>query len=272
MKTLSNQCVCCESTQSRLYKIINQYTLNRCNECSLVYLTNPDEEDVNFIAKVENNEVEFWSVPKLFLKYDFIFNKFFKIRLDRLRKYSSCKNIFDIGAGYGFWQKFVTERGFHCNSIEPDLSCYEYANKELNINEIEHKRFEDFSTNKKYSIITMIDVLEHLNEPKNMLSKAHSMLDTEGLIYIQVPNVLGLKIPYGHNLGLPFHLWQFNKKSLYKLLENSNFEPLEYWTGVQGIIGKHENGGPLIYDKFLWGFANIFKCGNRIQVVARKLD
>jgi 2-polyprenyl-3-methyl-5-hydroxy-6-metoxy-1,4-benzoquinol methylase len=269
MKTSFN-CVCCNSSSTRFYRQELHYILNKCKSCSLVYLTNADHEDVEFITQVENNEVEFWSVPNLFHKYDSIFKGFFNQRLERIKKYNNGNKYFDLGAGYGFWQQFLMDEGNICDSIEPDNSCYKYAKEEFHIANITHTRFEEYQTNNKYNAITMIDVLEHLNEPKKMLYKTREMLEENGVIYIQVPNVLGLKIPWGHNLGLPFHLWQFNKKSLYKLLENSGYEPLEYWTGVQGIIGKHEKGGPSIVDKTLWAFANIFKCGNRIQVIARK--
>ena len=117
----------------------------------------------------------------------------------------------------------------------------------------------------------MFDVLEHFESPDEMLKKAYDMLNPGGHLYVQVPNVLGAKLPYGHGLGLPYHLWQFDPQSLKRLL-SKRYEVLAHWTGVQGVIGEYEKGGPSLYKRIIWQLAKVTGRGNRLQMIAKRSE
>lgn len=270
MKTLYRTCCICANSSCEVYRTIGEYTLFKCKKCTLIFLRDYFEKDIDFISHVENKKVEFWSTPKLFKKYKKIFYSFYKIRLNRIRKYTDKINFLDIGAGYGFWHNYLLEHQYNCHSVEPDNDCCIYARNEFGLPNYHQARFEDFAPGCTYDVITLIDVLEHFENPRDIIKSAYLSLNDSGIMFIQVPNVTGFKIPWGHNWGLPFHLWQFNKKSLYCLLRECGFEPLEYWTGVQGVIGKLEQGGPSHLDYLKWFVGKKIKLGNRLQVIARK--
>ena len=271
MKILSRKCCTCSDGNDFFYKKIDEHVLHKCKTCSIVFLKDITKKDTDFIPNAIDENIEYWSTPHLFQKYKELFESFFQIRINRIKKYAPSGLLLDIGSGYGFWQKYVNQNGFVSYGIEPDRSCFDYATNELTLENFFQTRFEDFEQKDLYDVITLVDVLEHFDSPYLTLRKVHKLLYSKGIIFIQVPDVLGFKIPLMHNLGLPFHLWQFNKKSMTNLLNKSGFELLEYWTGVQGVVGKYESGGPSLIDKAKWSIARKIKRGNRLQIIARKV-
>lgn len=270
-RTLSRPLACCcGSSASKPYKIIEKFPLVTCQSCGLIRLKEVQCEAVDFLEDVKKDDgLEYWGFPTFHKKYEFIFNHFFHERFERIKKaYLVEGRWFDIGSGYGFWQKFLDDKKIMNAGIEIEKKAVEYA-QTLNV-DIEHISIEKFTTNETFVVITMCDVLEHVEKPDEILQKCYDLLAPGGLLYIQVPNVIGLKYPYKDSLGLPHHLWQFDPPTLINLLTKENFHICEYWTGVQGVIRYYEQGGPSLYRQFLWKMARLLRRGNRLQVLVRK--
>lgn len=62
--------------------------------------------------------------------------------------------------------------------------------------------FEDFNPSKKYDVIMMTHILEHMDHPIDLLKKARSWLKPEGLIFLAVPNCNSLHRYIGVELGM----------------------------------------------------------------------
>lgn len=272
----NNCCICNSSESSRFYRQVDEHRLMLCQKCDLVYLDEFDFDVEDFIKDSEQSadaKVEFWSVPNLYDKHQKVFDHFFQQRLERIQKYNLPLNsALDIGIGYGFWANYLRE---HCQleveGIDIESTAIDYCQSKYEL-EARLQSYESFETDKKYDALFMFDVLEHFANPQAMLEKAKSMLTENGFIYIQVPNVLGFKIPYGHGLGLPYHLWQFDHKNIQKLFKEVNLEVIQYWTGNQGIIGHYERGGPSLLTQAMWKVGNFFKRGNRLQVIVKPIS
>lgn len=266
-------CICDKKDRTKKFKIIDQYQLNRCDRCSLVFLEESKANLTEFIEDSKIQQVEFWSFPDYYKKYQEVFDGFFHQRLARLKQYDLPKGRFlDVGIGYGFWAKYLENAGYEVIGLDFSEEVVCYAKDQLGL-EAQHLDFEHFETEEKFAAIFMFDVLEHFKNPDQMLQKARGLLMEGGVIYIQVPNVLGIKVPYGHSLGLPYHIWQFNPKSLKRLLGKTKLaHKVKYWTGIQGVIGVHERGGPSMLTSLIWRLANLLKIGNRVQIIGQKWE
>lgn len=270
---IKNKCCICGPQRVQKIKTIGEHQIVRCLNCKLIFLEEYPDTLFKFLSdsKPENqNDVEFWSFPNLYQKYKQVFDDFFKERLTRIEKYSRFqkKEFLDIGIGFGLWAKFLIKNGYKGEGFDISPESIKYCkSQDLTC---EENSVENFSTTRKYSLICMFDVLEHLENPVEVLQKIKKMMHNDSLLYIQVPNVIGFKFPYNHSLGLPYHLWQFDRATLKKLLAQNGFEILEDWTGIQGVIGKYEQGGPSTMLKVAWKIANFFKIGNRIQIIVKK--
>ena len=84
----------------------------------------------------------------------------------------------------------------------------------------------DLSKNKinetNFNLITMVQVLEHLDEPKKEIIELKNCLNEEGVIYAEVPNL------YGFPLSDEAHKIAFSKNSLIKIFLDSGFEILNF--------------------------------------------
>lgn len=276
MKTSSNYlncCVCRTNKFSTKYKKIDGFELLLCKACGLIFLDKVSINPETFLKDADQREpeikAEYWGYPEYFKKYSHLFNHFFEERLLRIKSCSPPKGEwFDVGSGYGLWQTFLKDKEIENSGIEIENNAYNYT-RSINL-KTELVSFENFKPKKTYSVITMCDVLEHIEDPAMALEKAYKMLEPGGLLYIQVPNVIGFKIPYGDHLGLPHHLWQFSPAPLKKLSEQAGFKLIDYWTGTQGVVRYYENGGPRFYHRALWFLAYQLKIGNRLQVLLQK--
>lgn len=272
--TRENLCCICESTANeKFYKQVNDYSLFHCQNCDFHFLKNVRSVNSQFIEDVtsnDNEEMEYWSFPNLFEKHKSIFEGFFDQRLQRLTKFCTSKNwkVLDVGAGYGFWTEYLKNKGHTVSGIDISKETLSYTKKEK-LDYIRDCSYEHFQSEDTFDQIHMFDVLEHFENPRQMLAKTKKYLNNDGLLYIQVPNVIGFKYPYKHSLGLPHHIWQFSPQSLAKLLDSCGYEVLEYWTGIQGVIGRYEEENVTFLTKLAWWLANKIKRGNRVQVIAR---
>lgn len=270
-RTLSKALSCyCGESAHRNYKKVSNYQLVTCEFCRQVRLDSVHIDPTNFLTDVTSNiGVEYWGLPDFYKKHEAIFIYFFQERYERISCFMETNGPWlDVGGGYGFWQMFLNNKGHENIGLEIEKKAVEYA--QMNGVKVEHRSIEKFQTDQKFAVITMCDVLEHVENPQEILKKCHDLLIPGGVLYIQVPNVLGVKYPYGSSLGLPHHLWQFTSSGLLNLLVREKFKILNHWTGIQGVIRHYEAGGPGVLRKFLWDIARKFKVGNRLQVLVKK--
>ena len=85
--------------------------------------------------------------------------------------------------------------------------------------EIKHKISKFQKNNNKYNFITLVHVIEHLDDPGKELKKLiDKNLLLNGLLYIECPNMFALP------LYDPTHLMAFNLEALMSLVQDYNME------------------------------------------------
>lgn len=157
--------------------------------------------------------------------------------LDLLARHG-CKTgrLLDIGAATGFFLNLARGRGYETMGVEPGGQAVAQArSKELNV---VHGTLSDLKeAPESFDAVTMLDVLEHLPEPRATLGAAHRLLKPGGLLAINTPDqgsalakVLGMK---WHLVTPPEHLCLFTAAALKSALRQSGFEVL-----VLSRIGK----------------------------------
>ena len=93
-------------------------------------------------------------------------------------------------------------------------------------NEAELIKIEDTSTD-KFSVITLVDILEHLSDPEPFMSRLQELIQKEGILVIVTPDIDSLAVKLAGKKWWHYriaHLNFFNHKSLKTLLANHGFE------------------------------------------------
>ncbi len=147
----------------------------------------------------------------------------------KLNLISQCaktnKTLLDIGAGTGDFLLVAKNNGWSVNGIEPNAKASAKA-KEKGVTTISN--IESLPLTKRYHVITLWHVLEHLPDLENQIKKIISLLEDEGTLIIAVPNFKSYDAKYYNNFwaayDVPRHLWHFSRNSIKMLFEKENMK------------------------------------------------
>lgn len=216
-----------------------------------------------------DKQVEYWSFPQMYEKHQAVFEQYFIERLERLQqRLTNIECVLDVGCGFGFFMKYLVDQGIVVEGIDIEAKSVAYARDELGL-KVDQVSFEAFSGRGPYDAIVACDVLEHVADPPGFLLKCRELLRAGGMLYLQVPNVVGDVLPADGSYNWPYHLWQFSPETLRRLLEQNGFAVCDWWTGVMGVVGVYEQGGPDEQTQAMWRTAVQQRRGNRLQMLAQ---
>ena len=225
-------CPYCSSNEKIILKTIcyknNHISLSRCKKCDFVYLDHQltklqDLYNENY-WKGENN------ISHKLESYNQSQNFRIKKTISIIKKYSKNKTvcILDVGCGNGLFMKSA-KSFFEVSGIEFDKKM-EHSVIDKNL-DIRYGKFEKMTFKKKYDIVFLSHVIEHLPNPNLYLKKIHQILKPSGLLFILCPNEIdsifsrisniSFISKYLHRkLGIDFEI--HNKTPIISYNENSN--------------------------------------------------
>src|SRR3989344_6244819 len=233
LRTEIKPCILCENNKefSLLFKN-DRYNLpikiQRCNKCNLVTIRpTPTSKFVNKFYSSRMYRGLYMGVlkpPKLYLNE--AFNRA-KKHVFFIRKFIKRKNIhiLDFGCSDGiFLVEFKREYNLSkLYGLEPSNNFLGHC--ERYIDEI-YKDIYNIPKNKKFDIVTLWHVLEHLLDPIKTLSKLKHHLKKDSLLFIEVPDfnrAIGLK-----NIHIG-HLYYFDRKTIKQVLEKAGFHIIKIY-------------------------------------------
>ena len=85
---------------------------------------------------------------------------------------------------------------------------------------------EDFQDDKKYDVIWMSHVLEHLVEPEILLNRIKKNLNENGIFFIEVPNS-DHQSTLNDSIFLSPHVYHFSKDTLSNLCKRTGFRIID---------------------------------------------
>jgi len=166
-----------------------------------------------------------WLEPKAHVKSN---KPVFLRRFEYLKKYINKNDkILEIGCSSGFMLKNLIKKNYkHCYGIEPSGVFSQFLKKEK-IQTFKHLE-EIEKTGLKFDTIIHFFVLEHIQKPELFLKKQLSLLNKNGKIIFEIPNVADplhsiLKLKAFENFYWSIaHPWYFSEASLKYLLKKIN--------------------------------------------------
>tara|TARA_B100000989_G_scaffold298822_1_gene290221 strand:+ start:3252 stop:4211 length:960 start_codon:yes stop_codon:yes gene_type:complete len=241
--------VSCPNCNQNNFSIFDKYYHGRrlgikyiliCNNCKLKQSDNlPNNEKLKSFYNNINTRLLFnYSKQTTSETYYTKFDSYLKFIIDKTNiNIKDNLNVIDIGAGNGRTLLQIKDlTNWSALGIEPDKTkCEVLSFFKLNIiNDV----FQNISSNLKndhYDLITISQVLEHVENPVDLLKEINKKLNKNGYLWIDVPlcNVDYFNSRVNDDVG---HLYFFDQKILGQILEQSNYQPL--FSGSYGkIIG-----------------------------------
>ena len=151
--------------------------------------------------------------------------------LDFVNRYEKKgSKILDIGCGSGVFLEYMRGNNHKVYGVEPALNLKNTL--ELKGIEVFTGSIFDIDIKEKFDIITLNNVLEHIENPDLVIERANKLLEEDGLLVIKVPNDFNIiqeeanKFVNNKNWWVcyPDHLNYFNIDSLSKLVEDKGFK------------------------------------------------
>lgn len=213
-----------------------------CSECSLVYL-NPRPASSEFSRIYPSNYHAYD-----FSEEDFGFVFRVRSRLEARRALTWCTDIpddariVDVGCGDGFHLKLLQEYGkksWSLEGVDVDERAVSKA-REHGLN-VHHGRLQDVSLPvDSFDLAFMIQTIEHLGSPPEVLHHIHRILKPGGKLVIVTDNTGSLdfgcfKSRFWGGYHTPRHWNLFNKHSLRLLTANMKFETVSITTQVSPV-------------------------------------
>jgi SAM-dependent methyltransferase len=210
---------------------------HRCLQCGLVALhPRPSQKELmrsyHAYLPVAEQEINAWSKM-----IEPVVN--FSADLIQRRVKANHPRLLDIGCGYGFFLKKIQQLGWQVEGIEVSKPGRDYAGKKLGLkihaNPLEQLNFPDAC----FDAVTLFYVIEHVHDPKRMLAEVCRILSPEGILMLRWPHstpVVKILGPFSKRYDVfhtPYHLYDFNPRTMHRLLQQAGFQ------GVKTMIGGH---------------------------------
>jgi SAM-dependent methyltransferase len=155
--------------------------------------------------------------------------------LERLRKDLGPANILDVGCGDGLLFERLSRLGtVEGIDMEAALQTQSKWRSRIYCGSFD----QSFRPSEKYSLILMLDVLEHLADPLAALNNVRRLLLPNGLFVATVPAFMAA---WTNHDDLNQHVARFTKRSLIKMLDSSGMQALEqhyffHWTFIAKLL------------------------------------
>ena len=204
----------------------------KCCNCGLVY-KDPVEKDI----KEKYGRLD----DKDYLRSKEARIEKFKIDLSKIQKYKKEGKILDIGCGHGLFLGVAKDRGWDAYGIELSKEVCKYG-RSLGLNIINKGLEETNFKENSFDVITLWDVIEHVENPSETLKLSNHILKKGGIIVFSTPNIGSL---FAKIMGkkwwnlVNMHLYYFDKKTIKKILEKNGFIVLKITSYPRIIIPKY---------------------------------
>jgi SAM-dependent methyltransferase len=173
-----------------------------------------------------------------------------------LKQYTAPGTVLDVGAAAGFLLKGFQNSGWQGMGLEPNSSMVSYGHDNLGL-EMEIGGLENFSSDRRFDLVSMIQVIAHFSDIRQALQKAAQVTRDNGFWLIEswnkdswIARVLGEQ---WHEYSPPSVLHWFSPSDLNLLVAQYGFSevargrPAKYLNGahVKSILGYKLQDSPL---------------------------
>ncbi len=193
-----------------------------CKDCKTIF-TNPRENLDKFMEGYEAVEDPDYLKTKKYRMH------LIKKHVKKLKTHRKKGTLLDVGCFCGFFIEAASKNGFKVAGLDPSRWATSYVKKKGF--PIYGKTLSDIK-NKKFDIVTMWDVIEHVPDPMSEILLAKKILNKDGLLILGTPNISNFLVRIlgdRHPFFVRMHITLFTPENLSLLLEKAGFKIVEIY-------------------------------------------
>lgn len=242
----NNKCPLCKQKNIEfLYNISKfdpQFSIDRCKNCDFIFMNPQFSKSTIKSFYTEdyykgNSEYSYYDERESERHSRFVWDK----RINIIRKYQKSGNFLDIGSSFGGFlnaaQPFFNVHGIEISDYAAKESQKKFGDK-IHHGTVENHNFK----NDFFNVITMIEVIEHLVNPKEIIKNCFNLLKKDGILVLQTANMDGIQAKSegsNYHYFMPGHISYFSKKNLSNLLKEIGFSKIVIYRPVEfGLLPK----------------------------------
>lgn len=230
-------CPLCNSDKTILWSVArdheyastnDEYNYYYCKNCITIFISPMPENELFKIYPA--NYYSFQSDKKnwAFNIKEWLDKKIFKKILKQIK--SKSINVLDVGGGTGWLcdiVKAIDKRVVLTQIVDIDDNAKK--NAEEKGHEYFKGRIEEFTGTDKFDLVFLLNLLEHVAKPTDILQKIEKLLNPEGIVLIKTPNILSLdaslfRKKYWGGLHCPRHWIIFSENSFRNMIAATKFK------------------------------------------------
>jgi SAM-dependent methyltransferase len=240
------KCPLCESTAiSHKYRIDNyelKFDTDMCSDCGFIFMNPPlSAETIKsfYTEQYYSGKADYSYIDeRRTMKYSaYVWDKRIKV----IHRYVKRGNFLDVGASFGGLmksaEKYFTAYGIEISEYSASHASGRFAGR------IHHGTLDDHPFSRSFfSAITMIELIEHLEDPMKAIEECYSLLRDGGLLVIQTANMDGRQaksLAGKYEYFMPGHLTYFSMSNLSQALYRAGFRKVKVFYPVEfGLLAK----------------------------------
>ena len=204
-----------------------KFSIIRCTECELL-ITSPrpakDQMDKYYASQAYTSHI---STAKNMMDKMYLFVRGFTLKwklslVETKTIPSTSRRLLDFGCGTGEFLKTAKLHGWQTTGMEPSPLARQQSDPAISL-DVKASLQEIIKDDKKFDVITLWHVLEHVEDLNTTLQDLSRLLAQNGTIFIAVPNHNSWDGKHYHQnwagYDVPRHLWHFSMKNMKHLME-----------------------------------------------------
>ena len=236
---MTNACPVCDAGRPPLLYEQPDFRVYRCRHCGLAFAVGkrpgwpvaPGEDQ-------HEPDLGRRYVKEVFLDHSTFWDKYWRRQLSRIAPLVSAPNprVLDIGCGVGQFLYAARQMGWQTVGVESSTEQAEFARTAFGL-EVHGVHFEEAGFHPhSFDVVTLWNVIEHVSDPKAVMSQVRGLTKPGGLLALRTPNQGSLitwlaHLTYVLSKGkrwLPIfseeHRLRFSAPTLRKLLDATGFQ------------------------------------------------
>ncbi len=196
----------------------------RCMTCRLVYAI-PEETTDNIVQDyLDMEDHEYLNEEKGRREQA-------RFILSKVSHFKKQGRLLDVGCGPGLFLDEAKKRNWEISGVDLSSWASRYAKEHFGANVFTGSLFTAKFPDKTFDVITLMDVIEHVEDPKAFLTEVRRILKNDGILYLSTPDInsffsFALKARWwGVN---KYHLFYFSRSTLEKFFQEVGLKQVQY--------------------------------------------
>lgn len=271
----------------------NNYTIVRCDSCGLAATVLGEAYDRFVKRHYEKGYFTGDPSRSAYVSYrddkPHIVKNMTKV-LRHIQRLTPKGKVLDVGCAMGFFIELCQQRGYDAYGFDASRYAALEAKRlvgpdRVKVSTIETVKYPSGS----FDIITLLDVFEHLADPRTNVKQLSKLLKNDGILVLATGDTSSLLAKFLKRRWTfyipPQHLFFFNKKNLTELLGQAGFRPVTWfrvgkWVSLGYVLHLARTTGESRIAKWLYPVLGNTKLGrlpmylpvrDNMVVIAKKM-